>query len=256
MYEYIGLIEDDVQEDYCRDEESDGGNESETRGRQDEGVTCGKEGRILGNSQEDPQISTVEHQAEAAAAVGQFENCEAHRGKHRANTCGKVGKGNLASETSSAAKGVLADEGECGRMGGRGEGEEGERGNPAAPASCRGKFETSHELGCSICSQPFSATVEESQPVQLRCEKKCDEKCIRWCKHTFCRTCVKNWRTSGKRVGGYIPKKSCPHCRKIYTKRKFPINQDIINLIIEMGKESLEASCIKTFGGLSSRKQS
>ena len=64
-YEYLGLIEEDVQEDYCstptRDKESEGDNESETGGREDEGVTCGQEGRILENLQED-QISTVEHE--------------------------------------------------------------------------------------------------------------------------------------------------------------------------------------------------
>jgi hypothetical protein len=74
-YEYLGLIEDDVQEDYCstptRDKQSEGDNESETGGREDEGVTRGQKGRILENLQEDlrPQISTVEHEAGAAASI-------------------------------------------------------------------------------------------------------------------------------------------------------------------------------------------
>jgi hypothetical protein len=74
-HEYLGLIEEDVQEDYCstptRDKESEGDNESETGGIEDEGVTRGQEGRILENLREDlrPQISTVDHEAGAAAAI-------------------------------------------------------------------------------------------------------------------------------------------------------------------------------------------
>ncbi len=50
-------------------------------------------------------------------------------------------------------------------MGGSREGEEGERGKEAAPAICRGKVKSNHEVECIVCIQTFSVTVEESQRV-------------------------------------------------------------------------------------------
>ena len=50
--EYLGMVREDVQEDYCGEEESEVDDALEAGGREDEGVTSGQESRIGANSNE------------------------------------------------------------------------------------------------------------------------------------------------------------------------------------------------------------
>ena len=50
--EYLGMVEEDVQEDYCGEEDSEVDNTLGTGGRDDEGTTHGQESRIRENSKE------------------------------------------------------------------------------------------------------------------------------------------------------------------------------------------------------------
>jgi len=43
---YLGMVEQDVQEDYCGEEESEVGNALETGGKEGKGVTRGQESRV------------------------------------------------------------------------------------------------------------------------------------------------------------------------------------------------------------------
>ena len=44
--EYLGMLQEDVQEEYCGEEDSEVDNSLETGGREDEGVILGQESRV------------------------------------------------------------------------------------------------------------------------------------------------------------------------------------------------------------------
>ncbi len=54
--EYLGMVEEDVQEAYCGEEESEVENSLETGGREGEGLKHGQESRIRANSKEHAQV--------------------------------------------------------------------------------------------------------------------------------------------------------------------------------------------------------